>query len=109
MNSNPTAAEAEQALKVYDRVPSLCQGVLADLLANRPEALQPKRPTDSEGYMLFPSVLYAKCDAGCGHSGWPTRRIAGMQHWHDLATVNSQSAGAWKDAASIIIRAEVLP
>jgi hypothetical protein len=64
MRSNPTAAEAEHALSVYQRILSLRQGILADLLANRPEAFQPQRPTDSEAYMVFPSVLYAKCDIG---------------------------------------------
>jgi hypothetical protein len=96
MRSNPTAAEAEHALSVYHRVLSLRQGVLADLLANRPEAFQPQRPPDSEGYMVFPSVLYAKCDIG-----WSTELADAayrqMHDWHDLATLYSESTMIWKD------------
>ncbi len=64
LKSNPTPAEAENALSVYRRVLSLRRATLADLLADRPEALQPQRPIESEARMVFPSVLYGKCDIG---------------------------------------------
>ena len=96
MKSNPTAAEAEHALSVYHRVLSLRQGVLADLLANRPEAFQPQCPTDSEAYMVFPSVLYGKCDIGWS-SELADAAYRQMHDWHDLATVYDQSTVIWKD------------
>ena len=96
MKSNPKAAEAEHALSVYHRVLSLRQGILADLLANRPEAFQPQGPPDSEACMVFPSVLYSKCDIGwsCEHSDAAYRQL---HDWHDLANVYSQSIVIWKD------------
>ena len=96
MKSNPTSAEAEHALSVYHRIMSLRQGILADLLANRPEAFQPQRPTDSEGYMVFPSVLYAKCDIGWSYE-LADAAYRQMHDWHDLAIVYSQSTVIWKD------------
>ena len=96
MKSNPTIAEAEHALSIYRRVLSLRQGVLADLLANRPESFQPQRPTDSEANMVSPSVLYAKCDIGYSseNSAAAYRRL---HDWHDLAIAYDQSAAIWKD------------
>ncbi|HEX4056064.1 MAG TPA: hypothetical protein VHX86_17515, partial [Tepidisphaeraceae bacterium] len=96
MKSNPTAAEAEHALSVYHRALSLRQGVLADLLANRPEAFQPQRPTDSEADMVFPSVLYGKCDIGWSFE-LADAAYRQMHDWHDLATVYDQSTVIWKD------------
>jgi len=96
MKSNPTTAEAEHALSVYHWALSLRQGVLADLLANRPEAFLPQRPADSEAYMVFPSVLYGKCDIGWSYVlADPAYRQ--MHDWHDLATVYDQSTVIWKD------------
>ena len=96
MRSNPTTAQAEHALSVYHRILSLRQGVLADLLANRPEAFEPQRPTDSEAYMVFPSVLYAKCDIGWSF-GLADAAYRQMHDWHDLAAVYDQSVVIWKD------------
>ena len=96
MRSNPTTAQAEHALSVYHRILSLRQGVLTDLLANRPEAFQPQRPTDSEAYMVFPSVLYAKCDIGWSFE-LADAAYRQMHDWHDLAAVYDQSVVIWKD------------
>jgi serine/threonine protein kinase len=96
MRSNPTAAEAQHALSVYHRILSLRQGILADLLADRPEAFQPQRPTDSEAYMVFPSVLYAKCDIGWSYT-LADAAYRQMHDWHDLATAYDQSTVMWKD------------
>jgi serine/threonine protein kinase len=96
LKSNPTDAEAEHALSVYHRVLSLRHGVLADLLANRPEIFQPQHPTDSEAYMVYPSVLYGKCDVG-----WSVNLASAayrqLHDWHDMATAYDQSAVIWKD------------
>jgi serine/threonine protein kinase len=96
MKSNPTAAEVEHALSVYHRTLSVRQGVLADLLANRPEAFQPQRPTDSEAYMVFPSVLYGKCDIGWSFE-LADAAYRQTHDWHNLATVYDQSTVIWKD------------
>jgi serine/threonine protein kinase len=96
MKTNPTAAEAEHALSVYHRILSLRQAVLADLLVNRPEAFQPQRPTDSEAYMVFPSVLYGKCDIGWSFE-LADAAYRQMHDWHDLAAVYDQSTVIWKD------------
>ncbi len=96
LNLNPTIAEAEHALPVYHRMVSLRQGVLADLLANRPEAFQPQCPPDSEAYMVFPSVLSTKFDLGYsyGHFEAAYRQL---HDWHDWAIAYDQSAAIWKD------------
>jgi serine/threonine protein kinase len=96
IKSNPTAAEAENALSVYHRVLSMRQGVLADLSSNRPEAFEPQRPTDSEAYMVFPSVLYGKCDVGWSFE-LADAAYRQMHDWHDLAAVYDQSTVIWKD------------
>ncbi len=96
MRSNPTAGEAENALSVYRRLLSLRRGVLADLLADRPDALQPQRPIDSEAHMVFPSVLYGKCDIGWSFE-LANAAYRQLGDWHDLAAVYDQATVIWKD------------
>jgi hypothetical protein len=96
MKLNPTIAQAEHALSVYHRTLSMRKRVLADLRANRPESFQPKRPTDSEGNMVSPDVLYSISDVAwsCAHSAEAYRQL---HDWHDLANAYSQSIVIWKD------------
>jgi serine/threonine protein kinase len=96
MRSNPTAAQAEHALSVYRQVLSLRRGILADLLADRPDAFQPQRPIDSEAHMVFPSVLYGKCDIGWSFE-LADAAYRQLHDWHDLAAVYDQSTVIWKD------------
>ena len=46
--------------------------------------------------MVFPSVLYAKCDIGWSF-GLADAAYRQMHDWHHLATVYSQSTVIWKD------------
>jgi serine/threonine protein kinase len=97
LGSNPTVADAEKALPIYRRIMELRQAILADLMANRPDALQPRRPSQSEGGIFQPSVLYAKSDIG-----WAfflgARAYRAMHDWQNLALISDQSALIWKDA-----------
>jgi hypothetical protein len=96
LRSSSTPAEAKNALSVYRRILSLRRAILADLLADRPEALQPQRPIDSEAHMVFPSVLYGKCDIGWSYE-LADAAYRQLRDWHDLAATYDQATVIWKD------------
>ncbi|HEY1683942.1 MAG TPA: serine/threonine-protein kinase [Tepidisphaeraceae bacterium] len=94
--SSPTPQEAQKALSVFHRALKLREDILADLLANRPDAFLPRRPEQSEAQMVYPSVLYAKCDIGWSY-GLGAVAYRTLHDWHNLASVHDQAAGIWKD------------
>ncbi len=96
LQTSPTSEEAEKALTVFRRILELRQAILADLLAGRPEALQPRRPIDSEATMVYPSVLYAKGDVGWSFVlSDATYRV--LRDWHNLARSWDQCTGIWEE------------
>jgi serine/threonine protein kinase len=96
LNSNPTPQEAKNALAVFQRVLGLRQEILADLLSGRPDSQQPQRPNDSEARIVYPSVLYAKCDVGWAY-GLGELAYRMLHDWRKLADVYDQSTVIWKD------------
>jgi len=96
LGASPTVEEAKKALPIYRRIMELRQGILADLLTNRPEALGPQRSSQSEARIVQPSILYAKCDIGWTFLlGAPAYQA--LHDWHNLARDCDQSALTWKD------------
>jgi hypothetical protein len=93
---SPTPQTAEKALAAFQRILTLRQAVLADLLSNRPEALQPQRPSHSEARLIYPGIMYTKRDVALAFEFAADTYVL-QKDWPNAAGMYDQSASIYKE------------
>ena len=95
--SGTTLADDPAArLAVGRRTFDMRKAVFNDLTARRPDALLPRRPDDSEGRIVSPSLLYAKCDMAWSETLEASAHRS-LKDWHALADTWDRSARIWEE------------
>jgi eukaryotic-like serine/threonine-protein kinase len=93
---SPTPQNAEKALAAFQRILKLRQDVLADLLRDRPEALQPQRPTHSEAHLIYPGIMYTRRDVALAFEFAADTYVL-QKDWPNAANIYDQSASIYKE------------
>jgi tetratricopeptide (TPR) repeat protein len=96
LGDKATARSAAEALPFRLRALELNKATLADLKANRPEALLPARPEGDEANTVSESPMWAEFDLAI-HSASVANLYRVESDWHHAAEMEDQSASFYKD------------